>query len=78
MIFGVYTLDLYCDCCERWERSTKAKPVKGPHPRQYVGSKLSVAMRHARSEGWTFRKGMCRCRECGSEGRAFPEGGDSK
>jgi hypothetical protein len=73
VIVGTYTLDLYCDCCRPYERrGTGTK--RGPHPEQFVFKSERETMRQARKEGWTFRKGKCRCRACSNEARSFPKG----
>ncbi len=73
MIVGAYTLDLYCDCCRPWDRHEKERNIRGPHPYQYVEHNLKRAMREAREDGWTFRKGQCRCPQCSAEARSFPK-----
>ena len=69
MIVGAYTLDLYCDCCKRYERKNEL----GPHPHQYVAHSNAQAMAQARRDGWTFRNGKCRCSLCREEARSFPK-----
>lgn len=69
MIVGGYELHLYCDCCKKYERLHK----HGPHPDVFAGQTRAGCMRQARQDGWTFRKGKCRCSECGGEGKSFPK-----
>ena len=41
------------------------------HANEYRSGKPEVAVEYARADGWTFRGGVARCRECGNRGLSF-------
>ena len=60
MIFGAYTLDLYCENMETYEIHKHMWYVLKDgrkFPLQYVGQTNRECMQLARAAGWTFKTG---------------------